>query len=96
MISPERQPKTCSERENTTESGHTLFFNNDDLRDVYQQAFPIAIVHHSKDHFVPTATISPNAYNSWKVTALHGMLKNCQTVIEEVDTNLLTSQQKMW
>ena len=85
MISPGRQPKTHSERENTTKSGHTLFFNNDDL-----------IVHNSKDHFVPTATISPNPYNSWKVTALHGMLKNCQTMIEEVDTNLSTRQQKMW
>ena len=64
------------------------------LRDVYQQAFPIAIVHNSRDHFVPTATISPNAYNSWKLTALCGMLKNCETMIEEVDTNLLTAQQK--
>ena len=72
----------------------TLFFNQEDLGDVYQQAFPIAIVHNSRNHFVPTATISPNAYNSWKLTALHGMLKNCETMIEEVDTNLLTSQQK--
>ena len=51
-------------------------------------------MHNSRDHFVPTATISPNAYNSWKLTALHGMLKNRETIIEEVDTNLLTAQQK--
>ena len=64
------------------------------MRDVYKQAFPIAIVHNSRDHFVPTATISPQAYNTWKITNLHGMLQNSQTIIEEVDTTLLNSQQK--
>ena len=72
----------------------TLFFNNEDLRDVYKQAFPIAIVHNSRDHFAPTATISPQAYNTWKITNLHGVLQISQTIIEEVDTTLLNSQQK--
>ena len=94
VVTPGKQPMTRFERKTILESGIEVLYNCEDIRNFDKQALPIAIAFNELQKYTPTAILSTESYNNWKLDKLSNICTSGIEIIQSLHMDSLTSEDK--